>query len=239
MTLKFQQIVWSWYSVQVTLVCTALCKIYLRSNLPNLFKIRWVLWKLWQNTFWCVFHAPQCIVCMFARLHSSHTDENISNVNDFLRCYTLRFKKRPLPPYSHDCCLYNVDLTDFYNITYTVNWFNFQHNSYWLTHLTYILLLHYLGKQVKCKIISLVLSTQPSYTLHSLKQHPVYVHNQSFFKFNYSSKCSKYPLFPVPHALPPHSSIASSTMLCDKLFHVSVKRCLRSVTSQTGVWYTR
>jgi len=35
-----------------------------------------------------------------------------------------------------------------------------------------------------------------------------------------------------------HSSIASSTMLCDKLFHVSIKRCLRSVPSQTGVWYT-
>jgi len=44
----------------VTFVCTALWKIYLRSNLPNLFKIRRVLWKLWRNTFWCVFYAPQC-----------------------------------------------------------------------------------------------------------------------------------------------------------------------------------
>jgi len=34
------------------------------------------------------------------------------------------------------------------------------------------------------------------------------------------------------------SSIASSTMFCDKLFHVSIERCLRSVTSRTGVWYT-
>jgi len=59
-TFKFQQIVQSWYSVQVTFVSTALCKIYLRSNLPNLFKIRPVLRKLWRNTFWCVFYAPQC-----------------------------------------------------------------------------------------------------------------------------------------------------------------------------------
>jgi len=35
-------------------------KNYLRSNLPNLFKIRRVLRKLWQNTFWCFFYAPQC-----------------------------------------------------------------------------------------------------------------------------------------------------------------------------------
>ena len=55
LTFKFQQIVRSWYSVQVTFVCTALCKIYLRSNLPNLFKIRRVLGKLWRDTFWCVF----------------------------------------------------------------------------------------------------------------------------------------------------------------------------------------
>ena len=54
-TFKFQQIVRSWYSVQVTSVCIALWKIYLRSNLPNLFKIRRVLRKLWWNTFWCVF----------------------------------------------------------------------------------------------------------------------------------------------------------------------------------------
>ena len=60
-TFKFQQIVRSWYSVHVTFVCAALCKIYLRSNLPNLFKIRRVVRKLWQNTFWCVFYAPQCI----------------------------------------------------------------------------------------------------------------------------------------------------------------------------------
>jgi len=37
----------------VTFVCTALWKIYLRSNLPNLIKIRQVLLKLWRNTFGC------------------------------------------------------------------------------------------------------------------------------------------------------------------------------------------
>ena len=63
-TFKFQQIVRSWYSVQVIFVCTALWTIYLRSNLPNLFKIRRVLRKVWRNTFWWVFYAPQCIVVM-------------------------------------------------------------------------------------------------------------------------------------------------------------------------------
>ena len=55
LTFKFQQIVRSWYSIQVTFVCTALWAIYLRSNLPNLFQIRRDLRKLWQNTFWCFF----------------------------------------------------------------------------------------------------------------------------------------------------------------------------------------
>ena len=68
MTFKFQQTVRSWYSVQVTSVCTALWKIYLRSNLPNLFKIRQVLWKLWRNTFWCVFYAPQCTILLLINL---------------------------------------------------------------------------------------------------------------------------------------------------------------------------
>jgi len=36
-------------------------KIYLRSNLPNLFKIRRDLRKLWRNTFGVFFYAPQCI----------------------------------------------------------------------------------------------------------------------------------------------------------------------------------
>jgi len=64
LTFKFQQIVRSWYSVQVTFVCTALWKIYFRSNLPNLFEICRDLQKLWRNTFWCVFYASQCI-CIY------------------------------------------------------------------------------------------------------------------------------------------------------------------------------
>ena len=35
-----------------------------------------------------------------------------------------------------------------------------------------------------------------------------------------------------------HLSITSSTILCEKHFQVSIKRCLRSVTPGTGVWYT-
>jgi len=38
-----------------------LWKIYLRSNPSNFLKIGRVLWKLWWNTFWCVFYAPQCM----------------------------------------------------------------------------------------------------------------------------------------------------------------------------------
>ena len=42
-----------------------------RSNLPNLFKIRRVLRKLWQNTFWCVFYAPQCTNCHLWLCHGA------------------------------------------------------------------------------------------------------------------------------------------------------------------------
>jgi len=39
-------------------------------------------------------------------------------------------------------------LTDFYNILHldVIHRVNLQHISYWFTHLTYILLLHYLGE---------------------------------------------------------------------------------------------
>jgi len=37
-------------------------------------------------------------------------------------------------------------LTDFYNISHRVHWDNMQHKSYWFAHITYIMLLHYLGK---------------------------------------------------------------------------------------------
>ena len=36
-----------------------------------------------------------------------------------------------------------------------------------------------------------------------------------------------------------HSSTTSSTILCGRPFHVSVKRCFRSITSRTGVWWTQ
>jgi len=37
-------------------------------------------------------------------------------------------------------------LTDFYNIWHRVYWDNMQHKNYWFAHLTYLMLLHYLGK---------------------------------------------------------------------------------------------
>ena len=40
-------------------------RIYLRSNLPNLFKIRRVLRKLWRNTFWCVFLCPTVYIYVY------------------------------------------------------------------------------------------------------------------------------------------------------------------------------
>ena len=69
LTSKFQQIVRSWYSVQVTFVCTALWSIYLRSNLPNLFEIRRVFqfYESYGETHFGVFFMPHrvdgCIVC--------------------------------------------------------------------------------------------------------------------------------------------------------------------------------
>jgi len=56
---------------------------------------------------------------------------------------TLHFKK--CPPFSYDCSFYKC-WPIFYNIWYTVYRVNVQHNCYLFTHLTYILLLRYLGK---------------------------------------------------------------------------------------------
>jgi len=52
-------------------------------------------------------------------------------------------------------------LTDFYNIWQIIYPVNLQHNSYWFTRLTYVLLLHYLGKKlVLCSCIELTLATK-------------------------------------------------------------------------------
>ena len=52
-------------------------------------------------------------------------------------------------------------LTDFYNIWQIIYRVNLQHNSYWFTRLTYVLLLHYLGKKlVLCSCIELTLATK-------------------------------------------------------------------------------
>ena len=93
LTFKFKQIVRSWYSVQVTFVCTALWKIHLRCNLPNLFKIRRDLRKLWRNTFWCVFYAPQCSnFRVMSCTHSKKTYQLYEITVDF-RCLSIvRFK---------------------------------------------------------------------------------------------------------------------------------------------------
>ena len=51
------------------------------------------------------------------------------------------------------------------------------------------------------------------------------------------SKCLKCLSFSFPQALSLfcHSSTVSSTILRESPFHVSVKRCFRSVTSRTGI----
>ena len=109
MTFKFQQIVRSWYSVQVTFVCTALWAIYLRSNLPNLFKIRRDLRKLWRNTFWCVLYAPQCI----------GSTEN--KVNHQTVTYNDRLPRLLRPVYCVLClCMRSVLLSYLFKLLYFV-----------------------------------------------------------------------------------------------------------------------
>ena len=109
---------------------------------------------------------------------------------------TLWFKI--MPPYSYVCNFYKcwpislmfgTQCTELLCNT-TVNWF---------THLTYLLLIHYLGKQVQC--IMITVSPSPSWiTIAMLKMSSLFIYT---------------------------------------LFHVSIKCCLRSITSRTGVWYTR
>jgi len=58
-TFKFHQIVLSWYSGQVIIVCTALWKIYLGSNPPNFFKIGRV--ESYGETNFGVFFMHHCV----------------------------------------------------------------------------------------------------------------------------------------------------------------------------------
>ena len=74
--------------------------------------------------------------------------------------------------------------------------------------------------------------------LHSRKHNQINCSAQpSQLKFSYYSKCSKCPPFTFTQALSlfRHSSTASSMILYDSPFHVSLKRCFRSVRSRTGV----
>ena len=107
--------------------------------------------------------------------------------------------------------------------------------GYWFTNLTYILLLHYLRIPFYPINRSYIHITVAQYKItSSLSAQPVRVQVQLLW-------CSKCPpfLFTQACSLFCHSSIASSTMLSDKLFHVSIKRCLRSVKCPTAISYTR
>ena len=106
-------------------------------------------------------------------------------------------------------------LNNFYNIWHTLYRVNLQHNSYWFVHLTYVLLLHYLAKEVGCRNYNFTQKV----TLFDVQtnKHPVYSHSQSALNSQYYSKCSKCSFsFTQVWSLWHHSSTASSTMLCDK-----------------------
>jgi len=81
------------------------------------------------------------------------------------------------------------------------------HNSHWFTCLTYVLLLHYLGKQVNC--IVLTLATKVTHYHCTNKKYPVYLHNQSAIEPKYHSKCSKWLLASSTHAKVPYAVINS------------------------------
>jgi len=114
-------------------------------------------------------------------------------------------------------------LTSLCNIWPTVYWVNLQHDSYWFTHLTYVLLLHYLGEmsQLHSNNCSNISCTLP---LHKLTMFS-YPHKMSALEPKYHSKCSKLLPFSSTQAwsLSCHLLIAPYIMLCDKLFQVSIK----------------
>ena len=102
-------------------------------------------------------------------------------------------------------------LINFYNIWYALYWVNLQCSNHWLVHLTYILLLHYLVKEVGCRNYNF--TKQVNFLLlYRLIKHPVYPHNQSALNPKYYSKCSKCPPFSCTQAwsLLRHSSTTSS-----------------------------
>jgi len=87
-----------------------------------------------------------------------------------------------MPPYSYDCSFYKCrPISIIFGMGHGVN---FQHNGYCFTHITYALLLHYLGKQVKFIVHNdnfqfyqpkLHITVAQSKTISSLSAQPVEV----------------------------------------------------------------
>jgi len=120
----------------------------------------------------------------------------------------------------------------------TVYWFNLQHNNYYsFTRLIYVLLLHYLGKQVDCIVITLATKVTHYRCIKLKKKYPVYPHSRSALEPEYHSKCLKCSFY--PHRLEVSYAIHQQhhPQCFATLQRASIKRCLRSATSSTGVWY--
>jgi len=84
----------------------------------------------------------------------------------------------------YSCLLFQQILTDFRNFWQIVYWVSLQLNTYWFTHLNYLLLLHYLGKQVKCRTMTqsyqpkLHITVAQSKITFSLSTQPIIVQVQ-------------------------------------------------------------
>jgi len=86
-------------------------------------------------------------------------------------------------PYTEnrDCILYKCRPISIILLWHIVYWVNLQRNSYWFTHLTYILLLHYLGKHsdyIQSYQPKLHMTVTQSKTTFSLSTQPVRVQVQ-------------------------------------------------------------
>jgi len=106
-------------------------------------------------------------------------------------------------------------LTSFCNILPTGYWVTLQHNNYWFTHLTYVLLLHYLRET--CQLHTNRFSNQNYTLLIAQNKYPVFAHNWSALEPEYHTRLSKCSVSST-HAwsLLWHSSVVPSTMLCNK-----------------------
>ena len=160
-------------------------------------------------------------VCISDCMCLTNKPVHITRVNTVIQKVTLSY-----------CGIYKFDR--FYNIGHIVYRINLQHNNYWLPRLTYVLLLKHLLKHVNLHSINF---SRQSCTLplHKIIKKFQFIQTVGLhLSLNITASVQLTSFFTLNSLMPFINGIVDND-----LQRASIKRCCRSATSWTGIWYTR